>query len=498
MNKNKVLLVFPNTSNEGVAPLAIGILSSIAKDLEFDVKYFETSFYKKSLTATEEREMTGEFKSVDRLISIELLPYQKLIEDFNQLLLDFEPQIVAISANSLEYDFFCRILEEIKFEGKKPFIIVGGVHATISPQEVIENSVVDAICIGEGEEAWEEFLFNFKNSVDIRNIKNLWVKTEETIIKNELRPLTSEDKLWKTKLDESFFDERHFLKPFDGKMYKRGLIELSRGCPYSCNYCVNSTFKEIYKGKGKFFRVRALDSLKERAKELIEKGCEMLQLQDECFFSISYEKLKEFCDWYGTEIRLPLLLQTRPESVTDEKVKLIASLGVPVQISCGVESGSERVLKEICNRNTSIQQIRDAFSIIHKYNIRSNAYVMIGFPTETREEVFSTIDLIRNINPSVSIMSVFYPFHGVPLREYCKNKGYIEGNEKAKTFTDISILKNQPMTPIEIQNIRRVYRLYTTLPEEYFNQIEICEKDYENNKELFNQLVSLSWNFRRK
>lgn len=498
MNKHSVLLLFPNTSNDGVAPLAISILSTIAKELEYEVEYFETSFYKKSITAGEEREHTGEFKSVEREASLELLSYETLIQDFNKILSEFKPEILAVSANSLEYDFFCKIINEVNFSEIKPFIFVGGVHATISPQEVIENSVVDAICIGEGEETWKEFLFNFKNNIDITSIKNLWIKNNNIIIKNQIRPLLTEDKLWDTKLDESFFDERHFLKPFDGKMYKRGLIELSRGCPYNCSYCVNSTFKNIYKDKGKFFRIRSLDSLKQRGKELVEKGCEMLQLQDECFFSISYDTLREFCNWYGTEIKLPLLLQTRPESVTEQKVKLIASMKIPVQISCGVESGSERILNDICNRTTSIEQIRNAFSIIHKYNLRSNAYTMIGFPTETREEVFETIHLIKEINPTVSIMSVFYPFHGVPLRDYCINEGYISGNERAKTFTDLSILRNQKMTANEIRNLRRVYRLYTTLPKEYYQQIEACERDYDNNKDLFEQLVLLSWNFRRQ
>ena len=120
---------------------------------------------------------------------------------------------------------------------------------------------------------------------------------------------------------------------------------------------------------------------------------------------------------------------------------------------------------------------------------------MIGFPTETREEVFETINLIRENKPDVSVMSVFYPFKGVPLRQFCIERGYIDGTEKARTFTDMSILKNQPMSPEEIRNLRRTYRLYTKLPKEYFPKIQLCEKDYENHKELFKELVSLSWNF---
>jgi len=496
MVKPKVLLLFPGTSNQGVVPLAIGILSTVAKRIGFDVEYFETSFYKKQCSDNEERECSGEFKFVDRESVLELLPYERLREDFNATLANYEANILAVSANSLEYELFCELIEGVQFVKSKPFIIVGGIHATIAPNNVIKNPYIDALCIGEGEKAWEEFLFKFKTDQEITTIRNLWVKTTDGIKKNPLRPLLSEEELWEIPPDLSYFDQRHLLKPFDGKIYRQGQIELSRGCPYSCSYCVNSALKDLYKGMGKFFRIRPFENLQEGVKRLVQLGCEMLKLHDECFFCVPYHVLEKFCNWYGKEVRLPLLLQTRPESVTEEKVKLVADMGVPVQISCGVESGSERILRDICNRYTTLGQIRNAFKIMKKYKIRSNAYTMIGFPTETREEVFETIFLIREINPDVSIMSVFFPFEGVLLRKICIEREYISGNEKTRSFTDGSILRKQPMSGDEIKNLRRTYSLYTKLPEEYFPKIELCERDYERHKTLFDELVSLSWKLR--
>lgn len=491
MVKQRILLLFPNTSNEGVMPLAIGILSTIAKEIGFDVQYFETSFYKKPLSAAEERERWGEFKFFNRESIYELLPYDLLRKDFQETLLKYKPDILAVSANSLEYELFCKMIEGVKFAEPKPLVIVGGVHATVAPEEVINNSYVDALCIGEGERAWEEFLFKLKAAQDIATIKNLWVKTTRNVIKNPLRPLLNEEELWARPLDFSFFDKRHFLKPFDGELYHRGQIELSRGCPYSCTYCVNTAFKNISQGLGKFFRIRPFNSLQKEVKVQVELGAQMLQLQDECFFSARYQILEKFCQWYGREVRLPLLIQTRPETITEEKVELLADMGIPVQISCGVESGSERILRDICKRGTTIKQIKNAFEIINKYKLRSTAYTMIGFPTETREEVFETIRLIRELKVDMSIMSIFFPFKGVPLRDCCIKKGYISGDEKARTFTDMSVLKNQPMSPEEIYNLRRVYSLYTRLPEEYFSKIELCEQNLEQHKGLFNELVSL-------
>ena len=493
MKKPSVLLLFPNTSNEGVHPLAIAILSSTAKKAGFEVRYFETSFYSKSGAAVEDRERTGEFKPVDRGKVFNLLPYERMQEDFSEVVRDFKPDVLAVSANSLEYDLFSELIEGVRFDGPKPFVLVGGCHATIAPEEVMGNPNVDAVCIGEGEGAWEEFLTLFKSGDDITDVRNLWVRCGSGVKRNPVRQLIGEDELWETPLDLGFFDDRHFLKPFDGRMYRRGNIELSRGCPYSCSYCVNSAYKEIFKGKGKFLRFRPFENVQKGIKTLLDLGSEMLQLQDECFLSIKLPLLEQFCKWYAREVRLPLLFHTRPESVTEEKVRLVAEMGVPVQATLGVESGSERILGEICNRRTTLDQVRSAFEVLKKYNLRTNAYTMIGLPTETREEVFETISLMREIKPDVSIMSVFYPFKGVPLRKLCIEKGYMTGDELARTFTDASILKNQPMTPEEIKNLRRTYRLYTKLPEEHFPKIELCERDYEGHKDLFKELVALSW-----
>jgi len=497
MRNPKVLFLFPNSANEGVVPLAIAILSAIAKDIGCDVRYFETSFYHKRSTAGEERMRFGEFKPVRMEDPIELQPLECMSRDFANILTSFRPDILAVTANSLEYEIFCEIMEKTICPIARPFVIMGGCHATIAHDDVIKHPYVDAICIGEGEDTWKEFLQKYIKNQDTSSIKNLWIKTAKGIKKNLLRPLIGEDQLWNKPFDFSFFDNRHFLKPFDGKIRRRCLIELSRGCPYGCSYCVNSAFKATNRGLGKWFRTRPLESLKHGIKQLVEMGCEILQIQDECFFSIPIGILERFCRWYGDDIKLPLLLQTRPESITEDKVRLIAGTGVPVQITCGVESGSERILHEICNRRTKLSQIKAAFSIIKKYKLQSNAYTMIGFPTETYEEVFQTISLIREIKPDLSIMSVFYPFQGVPLRQYCLDKGYINGDEKARTFTDASILKNQPMSPEEITAIRRTYGLYIRLPDKYYSQVKLCEKDYENHKNLFNDLVKLSWELRK-
>ncbi|OGW84173.1 MAG: hypothetical protein A2987_00470 [Omnitrophica bacterium RIFCSPLOWO2_01_FULL_45_10] len=73
------------------------------------------------------------------------------------------------------------------------------------------------------------------------------------------------------------------------------------------------------------------------------------------------------------------------------------------------------------------------------------------------------------------------------------DNGYIKGDEAAQTFTEKTVLRGQPMSPEEVEGIRRCFRLYTKLPEKYISRVERCERDFENNRSLFADLVQRSW-----
>lgn len=284
-------------------PRSVTILAAIAKRKNFKVDYFETTFYQKKASDSENRSQDGEYKEIKPEHRMRLLPFERLFIDLEDKINTFKPDIIAVPANSMEFDFFCKIVEQVKFT-EKPFIIAGGLHATIAPESVIQHSFIDAICIGEGEGAWQEFLDAFVagKRENIRNIKNLWVKEDGTIYRNEIRELLSSEELWDGETDESFFSDVHYLKPFHGEMKKRGFVEMSRGCPYNCNYCVNTVLKRLYMGKGKYLRIRPFDNLKKEVIRRVADGCEVIQFQDENFFNISVEYLKELCEWYKKEM----------------------------------------------------------------------------------------------------------------------------------------------------------------------------------------------------
>jgi len=125
---------------------------------------------------------------------------------------------------------------------------------------------------------------------------------------------------------------------------------------------------------------------------------------------------------------LPFWCQTRPETITEEKIKLVEGAGAQ-SISVGVESGSPE-MRKLLNRPMSNKLIINAFEILNKTNLRVCANNIIGIPDETREHIFETIGLNRKLNRKLgkirSMVHIFTPYKGTKFYNLCIQKGYIK------------------------------------------------------------------------
>lgn len=497
MNIKKILFLYPNTANSPNICNAIAILSAIAKKKYWNIELFDTYLYEKERDSHQDREVSGEFKPSKRLNYIKFRPIDRLKVDLQTKINTFKPNIVAISCISFEYQFLLTFFSDIHIP-KETLVLIGGIHATLKADEVINTGLFDLVCVGEGEAAFIEILTRIENGIYLGDIRNTYFrcKNKGAIIKNPRRMLLAENELWKFMPDYSLFsDDNYFLYPFDGKVYRRCVVETARGCPFNCTYCGNSALIESNRGLGKFVRVRPIESIKENINKFIEVyNIELFYFEDECFFAHPISWFSELSEWYGKEIRKPFIVQTRAETVTEKKIKILKQMNAPFfQVSIGIESGSKKILFDVANRRTTINKMIEAFDLLHKYNVRTCAFFMIGFPQETREDIFESIKLCRRIRPTVAIVSIFQPMPGQRLRERCIKEKYITGNEPLPTFTEGSILKMPQISSEEITNLRRVFILYATLPERYFSLIEKCERDFHKNRDLYQELVRLRW-----
>lgn len=495
MKNFKILLVYPNEPLLGIAPNNLALLAACLKQDGFEVKLFDTTIYKPaSVTETNDsmRSKLGQVKksNFDDYVHPKEVDVH---EDFNRVVEEYNPNLIAVTLLDSTITFALSLIEKIK--DKKIPVVTGGVGSTFLFKKILDTDLVDYVCIGEGEEALVEIANKLNNNEDCSSVRNFYFKKDGKIIKNPLRPLTNIDKL--PNPDFSIYEDWRFYRPFMGKIYRMLQVDIDRGCPYSCTYCAAPGLRKIFKDNncGNYYRIKNIDKVFEEMKYLIKKhNIEFLWISSETHLAMKVEKIREFAERYKKEINLPFWTSSRLDTFSEEKTKLLAEMGCK-SVAVGIEHGSEEIRNKILNKRISNAQIIESFKTLSKYDIFPTINNMMGIPGETREDVFKTIELNREIsvilNKKHNINSfVFLPFSGTKLKDVCVEKKYFNENDDIPcSFHAKSTLKLPTMSQEEIDGLEKTMLLYILLPKSYYPDIKIAEQDNEEGHIMFDKLI---------
>lgn len=480
----KVLLINCNTTMDTLITAGIGILSACLKREGIEVKLFDTTFYKtRDKTGDEARASTLQVKKTD-FKDLGIMPKQtNVLEDFKKEVEAYRPDLIGLSCIEVTYKLGIELLKSVRHTGIPT--VVGGVYATFSPHIVIRESSVDIVCVGEGELALVELCQKMQEGKDITRIQNLWVKKDGMLYKNEPRKVINMMEL--PFQDWSVYNPMRFWKPMGGRVSVTGTFEMNRGCPYSCTFCVNSGFNKLYKGNGRYYREQDIPRLVEEMLEKKEKyNLQFVYLVAESFLTTTRQRVMEFARLYP-QVGLPFWIEARPESITEEYVALLESVGCE-GISIGIESGSYNLRKNVLGRNISNERIVKAFKTFDKTRIRVSANNIVGFPTETRSQVFETIELNREINTRGVMVSFFSPYRGCTLREVCELERYIKEEDIAQDYRLGPTLDMPQLSKGELIGLQRTFPLYVKFPRSQWPLIRVIEGNGPVADRLYKEL----------
>ncbi|MBU7017097.1 MAG: B12-binding domain-containing radical SAM protein [Theionarchaea archaeon] len=483
----KILLVFANGFMDNLIPVGISLLSACLKKENHTVDLFDTTFYRtRDRTGDEARAETLQVKETN-LEDLGLHEKKSdLIDDFIQVVTRVNPDLIAFSVLESTYYIALELIRGIKNYDIP--IIIGGVYVSMAPEDVIKEEGVDIICVGEGEEALVELASRMDDKEDYSDILNLWVKRNGKIIKNPLRPLVDLNTL--PMLDWSLYEKERFYKPMGGKIWICAPIEIARGCPHRCSFCCNAGLQDLYKGTGYFPREKGIEKFIEEVKiKSREYNLQYLYIVGENFLQMNDEKFSTFTELYK-EIGLPFWFETRPETITLERIKELRKIRCE-GISVGVEHGNEQFRRTVLNRFVSNEKMIESFRIARDSGIRISANNIVGFPTETRELFFDTVELNRKLQAEYLMMSIFSPYKGTKLRLLCEEKGYIPKSVTAGDYRlDVSLDMPQ-LNRDAIKGLQRTFALYVRFPREMWPEIEKAEKFDDRGNATFERLGNL-------
>ena len=472
----RVLLVYLNTASRGSIPLGLTTLVNYLRIKGHAVALFDTTFYKEFYE--DKRDHVGEkfgfYKKIENPVEINYID-SPLMDDLKRKVKDFKPDIVGLSILSAHFRLAVGMSRFIKKSFPAIPIIVGGLHPTLAPEETINEDPIDMICIGEGEYPFSELLGKMEDGQDLTGIKGIWVKQNSKLFRNEMGSPTELNDLPIN--DWDLLSSQHLWAPLDGRMYRMGSVEFSRGCPYSCNYCAINTLRDLCGGKN-YLRRKSVDhSIAELVHFKRKHDLEMFYFLDETFLSTDQKSLEIFANAYKREVDIPFYGMTHPLSVTEEKVKLLKEMGCYL-MTVGIEVGNEQYRREILNRKGSNQAIINAFELFRKHGIYASAFGMLGLPYETREMVFETVDLFRKCKPRTYAVGIYKPFLGSRLRELSIREGFFDPANDDYNYHDTTTVLSMPQFPREeIKKLYRTFYLYTKVPREKFSLVKQAETD---------------------
>ncbi len=185
-----------------------------------------------------------------------------------------------------------------------------------------------------------------------------------------------------------------------------GFVMATRGCPCGCTFC-SPTLRSSF---GDQARRRAVRDVVDEIELLKSKGVNVVYFLDDDIGS-SREWLLSLCDEIiSRRIRMQWVTQLRADHVSGELVSRMKAAGCTT-LCVGVESGVDQNLRTICKGQT-VQAISRAFDTLHRLDMLSVAFFMIGLPGETEGEIHQTMSLMKRLSPDLSQVAFFTPFPG--------------------------------------------------------------------------------------
>jgi radical SAM superfamily enzyme YgiQ (UPF0313 family) len=497
----KILFIYPeHYLNVGI-PGGISILAAILKQHGHTVRVFDTAFLKVDPDFDQRYLHTathGGSKDMDKAglqifkktaYTIEDLvkndPVVTYQEEFQRTIDSFSPDLIAISSMTSTFDFAMSLVRSIRHHA---LVAVGGVHATIATDDVLSQKEVDIACIGEGDDVFAELCNLMQAGKDHTAVRSMCFRMPDGSIKrNPLAPRVDLDQL--PCPDWGLFDSRHLYRPFVGNIYKGSFYVQSRGCPQHCTYCINSTVAKMTSGSKDYFRLQRPGVTIAHLTELKERyGATWYKFADDSFLLPPLSHLEELASGLKL-LGIQFGCSVMPNTITEEKVLLAKDMGC-VAMSVGVESGNAGIRRKI-KRNYNDEQLVKSLHMIQDHGIRLSTFNIIGFPGETRENVFETIELNRLIGTTASNVYILYPYpgtpiqieHNIPVRD---KEGKIPPVSRAKE------LRLSKMEPDELDGLQQTFNLYLNLPKSLWPVVRMAERSTEIGRSLFGILGTYS------
>jgi anaerobic magnesium-protoporphyrin IX monomethyl ester cyclase len=332
-------------------------------------------------------------------------------EKFNEYLLEKKPAILAVYINLMTK---INVVKTIQFVRSQPSlqhtkIILGGPDVRYNKENLLHRGA-DFLVIGEGEETFYELVTALYSNQSCQSIAGISFKMEDgTIIINPERSL-------RKNLDELPMPNR---KKIDLNAYLQTwkkhhgfssvTVSTMRGCPYSCHWCSRGVY-------GKSYRRRSPESVVDEMKFIQQQyNPDNIWFVDDVF-TVSHKWLEEFTLLVEQQkLKLNYECITRADRLNEEVIQLLKRSGC-FRVWIGAESGSQKII-DLMDRRVDVKVVQQMINAAQKAGIQAGTFIMLGYPTETEQDIKQTLQHLKKSNPEWFTITITYPIRGTELFE---------------------------------------------------------------------------------
>ena len=416
-------------------------------------------------------------------------------KDFPGALAALRPDVVGITLCSSDVNWFRSVVPVIRRALPEAFLLAGGIHPTIHPVLLEETPELDAVCVGEGEEAVVELLealsaaksskpltVNSKQNeatnppasdsgsrftvhgLRVTAIRNLHVRSGGLVYRNELRPLIAN-------LDDYPEDRAIYFRRYPVLADDTLLQYLSsRGCPFPCSFCVNETLNRIFQGLGPVQRRKSVEfALDELAslRSRYRRAQTVFFIDD--LFLLDREWLTRFLPLYRERIGLPYICSAGPKTIDAEIADLLKATGC-ASVEFGIETGSEEKRRGIFNKKAfTDEEFRRQIRLVKERGIEVYAPSMFVFPTETVADALRTVEFYHELKVDHPFSSFLFPYPDTRIFDLAVKEGCIPPTFRAEDLPGNYFTRSVCRIPNRraIENIQYLFYFFVRFPRFY-------------------------------
>lgn len=333
----------------------------------------------------------------DQIYSLGNNKLEQLVSNMNS------PKIIGLTTLTATCSRVYEIAKKIKEMDSNTVVILGGVHASVLPEECISRKGVDIVIRGEGEETFAEIAECIYNGYDIRQIKGISYKEDGRFIHNAGRPLIKD-------LDSLPPFPYHLFEPNIDRYPGFFSVQTSRGCPYSCTFCSQRSVS------GYSYRYVSTERAIHDIELLINRfGATLIRIMDDNI-GANKKRLNQLLDVIiekGINKRVSFEAPVRGDHLDSDILDKLKEANFSL-LTFGLETASNSLMKLI-NKGETVEDVVGAIKMTAQRGISTGATLIFGLPTETNRDRRAAIRLVSSLPLSSVRFNILTPYPGTPI-----------------------------------------------------------------------------------